>query len=348
MIDYASASSGIHMNQDWKESLEWMNQNTPDIGINYTQIYDSKTFKYSDTAYGVMSWWDYGHMITYIAKRIPNANPFQQGITEEAGSANFFISINETEANAVLDAGKTRYIITDIEMDSGKFYAMATWYNATVSASPYQMYVIVENGLDSYTSALLNKNEYYLTMISRLHNFDGSYTEPTSVYYVEYSDPELVQMSGPLVTNAQPMNYIDARMAVSQFNMRAGSGRHAMVASPIIVLPVEPVPALQHHRLVHESPTNVFSDGVDVKYVKIFEYVKGARIKGDGMIGVSLISNTGRTFMYKQESVNGEFIVTYSTNDNPYDVMAISQYHIIGTEKYYDVTEEAVMNGLSI
>ena len=348
MIDYASASSGIHMNQDWKESLEWMNQNTPDIGINYTKIYDSKTFSYPVTAYGVMSWWDYGHMITYIAKRIPNANPFQQGIMEEAGSAYFFISMNETEANAVLDAGKTRYIITDIEMDTGKFYAMATWNNATVAASPYQVYMIAENGLNSYTSVLLNKDAYYLTMVSRLHNFDGSYTEPTSVYYVEYEDPEIAQMSGPLVIKAQVMNYTDARTAVSQFNMRAGNGYHAIAASPIIVLPVEPVPALQHYRLVHESPSNVFTDGADIKYVKIFEYVKGAKIKGDGFIEIPVRANTGRTFVYKQESIHGEFIVPYSTSNNPYDVVPIGLYHIMGTEKYYNVTENAVMNGLSV
>jgi len=28
--------------------------------------------------YGVLSWWDYGHWITTIGERIPNANPFQQ------------------------------------------------------------------------------------------------------------------------------------------------------------------------------------------------------------------------------------------------------------------------------
>ena len=27
-----------------------------------------------------MSWWDYGHIITFIGHRIPNANPFQAGI----------------------------------------------------------------------------------------------------------------------------------------------------------------------------------------------------------------------------------------------------------------------------
>lgn len=351
VINYVSASSGgLRMNQDWKESLEWMENNTPDTGVEYTKIQEYKTFKYPSTAYGVMSWWDYGHMITYIAKRIPNANPFQQGVTEEAGSSHFFIATDEVTANKVMDAGQTRYIITDIEMDTGKFYAMATWHNSTLAASPYQQYFIAENGWQNYQTVLINTKDYYLTMISRLHNFDGSYTEPSTVYYIEFMDAKTAQMSGPLVTNAQPMNYTDAYTAADKYNRNAPAGYYAMVGSPVITIPATPVPALQHYRLVHESATNAMGSGTgfDIKYVKIFEYVKGARIKGDGFIEVSLKSNTGRQFTYKQESVNGEFIVPYSTTDNPYDVKTVSKYRVLSTGKEYDVTENDVMNGLVI
>ena len=37
-----------------------------------------------------MSWWDYGHLITYIAKRIPNANPFQAGVAGPNGVGSVF------------------------------------------------------------------------------------------------------------------------------------------------------------------------------------------------------------------------------------------------------------------
>ena len=57
-----------------------MGAHTPDTGVDYYKIYNRDTFSYPAQAYGVMSWWDYGHMITYIAKRIPNANPFQSGV----------------------------------------------------------------------------------------------------------------------------------------------------------------------------------------------------------------------------------------------------------------------------
>ena len=347
-----AANSGSSMNPDWKSSLEWMNAHTPDPGLNYTQIYDPKTFTYPKFAYGVMSWWDYGHMITYIAKRIPNANPFQQGVIGAAGSSHFFVSENETEANEVLDKADTRYIITDFEMDSGKFYAMSTWHNASVNVTPYQQYMFTQTGIDTYSAILLNTNRYYNTMISRLHNFDGSYQNPSETFYVEYVDADVVNMNLPVIIKAQNMSLDQLSVAISDYNAHARFGYHAIAASPVLMIPTGPIPALQHYRLIHESSTNIYSGQnlpFDLKYVKTFEYVKGAKIHGSGIIEVAITTNTGRTFMYRQQSINDEFIVPYSTSGvNTYDVKATSKYHIIGTDKMYDVSEDAVMNGVKI
>lgn len=346
-----AAGDSIRMNPDWRESLDWMGNNTPDTGVNYFTIYNDKMFQYPPDAYGVMSWWDYGHMITYIAKRIPNANPFQAGVTGPTGSANYFMSISEDEGNQVLDRAKTRYIITDIEMDTGKFYAMATWYNSSLANGPYQVTLLTpaQNNLNSYEPVLLNNRLYYLTMISRLHNFDGSLTTPTSAYYIEYADPSISQVSLPVITGAEAINATDAVLRAAEYNFKAPAGYHAAALSPAITLPIETVPALRHYRLVHESPSNVFNSKTnDVKYVKIFEYVKGAHIKGEGIILVPLISNTGRNFTYRQESVNGEFVVPYSTTGNPYGVKATGKYRITGSGQEFDVSESAVMLGSSI
>jgi dolichyl-diphosphooligosaccharide--protein glycosyltransferase len=352
-LTYTNTSQGgYQMNQDWKESLEWMEKNTPDPGVEYNRIYDKNTFQYPDTAYGVMSWWDYGHMITYIAKRIPNANPFQQGVAGDLGAAAYFMTISEENANAIADHLGTRYIITDIEMDSGKFWAMATWYNDSVSIAPYQTTLLtpVDASMTSFQPALLNRQDYYLTMVSRLHNFDGSMTEPSQVYYIEYADPEISGLSAPVITNAIQMNATAAQQTAAAYNLKAPAGSHADVLSPSVIAPVDTVPALRHYRLVHESPTNVFGSGAtaDVKYVKTFEYVKGAKIKGDGIIEVPVVSNTGRAFIYRQQSINGEFIVPYSTTGNPYDVKTTGNYQIVGTNKQFEVSESAVMDGLEV
>ncbi|OPY39034.1 MAG: Dolichyl-monophosphooligosaccharide--protein glycosyltransferase AglB [Methanoregula sp. PtaU1.Bin051] len=349
---YTNASSGvIQMNPDWRESLEWLGNNTPSTGVDYYAIYEQKTYKYPAQAYGVMSWWDYGHMITFLAKRIPNANPFQRGVAGDTGAASFFMTTSEDAANTIADKLGTQYVITDIEMDSGKFWAMSTWFNNSKGITPYQTYFAVPDPTQSsaYEQVLLNNQNYYLTMVSRLHNFDGSIAQPDQIYYIEYIDPSISKVSIPVVTNAEVMNATAAKIRVSQYNLKAPEGYHAVAMSPAIYLPVDTVPALRHYRLVHESPTNVFNVKIpDIKYVKVFEYVKGAHIKGEGMIEVPIITNTGRTFTYRQQSVNGEFIVPYSTTGCPYNVRATGNYRVVGKDKQYAVSEEAVVNGLTV
>ena len=121
--------------------------------------------------------------------------------------------------------------------------------------------------------------------------------------------------------------------------------------------PVQKVPALQHYRLVHESMENASvtpfpeSDPITlpgIKYVKIFEFVKGAQIPGDGIIELPVVTNTGRTFIYRQESENGMFIVPYPTGGSPYDVRATAEYHIVGTSRYIAVTENDVTEGRQV
>jgi dolichyl-diphosphooligosaccharide--protein glycosyltransferase len=85
-----------------------------------------------------------------------------------------------------------------------------------------------------------------------------------------------------------------------------------------------------------------------IKEIKIFEYVKGAHIPGTGTIEIPIETGTGRTFIYRQESENGEFIVPYSTSGNSYDVRATGPYHIAGTDQYIDVTENAVVTGTTV
>ncbi len=114
------------------------------------------------------------------------------------------------------------------------------------------------------------------------------------------------------------------------------------------------MPALQHFRLVYESTTYVvggYLTGANeggTAYVKTFEYVPGAVIKGDGIIEIDVITNNGRTFTYRQESVDGQFIVPYATSGGPSDVKTTGLYTIVGTGQTFAVSEEAVLNGLTI
>ena len=295
------------MQPDWYSSLEWFGENSPDPGVDYYGVYDKDTFTYPPESYGVMSWWDYGHYITFVSKRIPNSNPFQHGVAGPNGAAAYFLQDNEAGANTILDNLGTHYIITDIEMDTGKFWAMATWYNPEVGGAPYMSAFNDQSGNQGY----LYTDEYFNTMISRLHNFDGSMAVPDENYLV--------------VNNGKSYSYL-------------------------VLSPVKPVAALQHYRLVHESETNVFGNKAvgNLKYVKIFEYVPGAVIKGDGIIEIPLKTNTGREFTYQQKSVNGSFVVPYPTDGSMSGITALGSYTITGTGQTFMVTESDIQSGKTI
>lgn len=183
-MEQSQYTSGV--NGYWLESMFWMRDNTPDPGMDFLEIYEApprgELFDYPDTAYGVMSWWDYGHEIEAIARRLPNANPFQAGIGGRRGSideenrpgaAPFFTAPSEEEATAVLEAihpdpdkAAARYIISDVEMATGKFYAMTAW---TMDTEGYYVPVQTDSGVQYVPG-----ERYYDSMEARLHIFDGN------------------------------------------------------------------------------------------------------------------------------------------------------------------------------
>ncbi|WP_048149839.1 oligosaccharyl transferase, archaeosortase A system-associated [Methanolacinia paynteri] len=340
------------MTDDWREALEWFGDNSPDTGIDYYTVYNRNDYTNPYESYGVMSWWDYGHWITFISERPPNANPFQEGVAGSNGAAAYFIQQSEEESNAILDNLNTRYVITDAEMDSGdgKFWAMTTWYDPEVQSAPYLEHFLNINDDNSYSVVTFYTPDYYNTMISRLHNFDGSMVDPSQVVYIEYVDGASYGSPYPILTAATMLGVDEAEAKVEEFNSaNTGTGKEAAILSWNMLIPDGKVPALQHYRLIHESPTNIFgADNQDLKYVKVFEYVPGAVIYGEGTIKVDLETGTGRQFSYMQESVDGQFIVPYSTTSANGDVVPLGDYTIVETGETFSVSEDAVINGLTI
>lgn len=336
------------MTPDWEEALSWMGENTPDTGIDYYGIYTRNSYENPEEAYGVMTWWDYGHWITFISKRAPNSNPFQEGVAGKNGAAAYFIQQDEAASNAILDNLDTRYVITDAEMDTAKFWAMCTWYNSSAGTGPYQQTFAMINPDNTISTGNLYSEKYYNTMISRLHNLDGSMVDPSSVYYVEYVDGSLYSIPIPIVTAAQEMSYAEAKAAVDAYNANARAGYGAGIYSLSLTAPSGEVPALEHYRLIHESPSSPIGNAKSIKYVKVFEYVKGAKIKGDGIIEIDLESDQGRKFTYSQRSTDGYFTVPYSTTGNNYGTKVLGDYRIRGTQQTFKVSEDAVMNGLTV
>ncbi len=334
------------MTPDWRESLVWLGENSPDPKIGYYNIYQRDDYTNPAESYGVMSWWDYGHWITFISKRAPNANPFQEGVAGPNGAAAYFMQQDESESNRILDNLGTKYVITDAEMDTTKFWAMSTWFNPKVQQAPYIQYFLNIKEDNSYELVPFYTEDYYTTMVSRLHNYDGSMTDPSQVYYIEYVDGASYNSPYPILTI---LDLLEPSEAAARVQAAAGSGKKAAVMSWDVLTPNGKIPALQHYRLVHESPTNLLApNGQDLRYVKVFEYVPGAVISGEGTIEIELETTNKRKFTYRQESVDGQFIVPYSTTGPNGDTTPLGDYRIVETGQTFSVSEDAVACGILI
>jgi dolichyl-diphosphooligosaccharide--protein glycosyltransferase len=335
-----NAVGGI--NKQWYSTLVWMRENTPNKEMyekfyyeHYKQPENPKEPYpyYPEGVYGVMSWWDYGHWITAIAHRIPNANPFQQGIGNKynhvPGSAPFFTAFNESEANEIADKLGVKFVVSDVEMATGKFYAMAVWAEGTLEkagkmyyAGPGYVYITPTGQLGIAFSKLnipagakvltvLNtpSENYYRTMEAKLHIMDGNGLKRYRMVYE------------------------------SEFEAKNG-------------LTIELL-----YRYIYDS---IYAKGnfvpvTSTGYVKVFEYVKGAKITGkvgnvtEVKISTTITTNQNRTFVYQQTTTvnNGvfEFTVPYA-QDTVYPVKA-TEYTITAGKmtKTVSISDEDVENG---
>ncbi|MCZ7357449.1 MAG: oligosaccharyl transferase, archaeosortase A system-associated [Candidatus Methanoperedens sp.] len=172
---WGAVSSGYY---EWYDALNWMRYNTPAPDLPYNSIYtrppDSQLYNYSSNDYGVMSWWDYGHIITYWAHRIPNANPFQAGIgggsAHNPGASTFLIAPTEEKANEVLDKlginGEpgARYVVSNAYMAYAILTVFAEWDN-----TDQDYYIPVQSSQGTIYAPSM---KYFNTMEAKLHIFD--------------------------------------------------------------------------------------------------------------------------------------------------------------------------------
>lgn len=375
---YPGLSMSIHApsyvggpNQDWYNSVAWLENNTPDPGMDIYTIYDhpqkGANFQYPGSAYGVMSWWDYGHWIETIGHRIPNANPFQQGIgnrtADTPGSSPFFLAESEDEAERVLtrlDENKSRYlnsryIVTDVEMARGKFYAMSAW-----SSEPITKYygAFFQQQGDQFAPVQVYREPYFNSMIIRLHFFDGTEMPVGEAFAIAYQTVEQDGQQFSIIVEPPEISR-DYSELLKYVNDSQSEGYKSETVSTNFLSPAVPLEALKHYRLVHESESPVTYEGQ--KYVKIFEHVPGAVIEGkapsgtDVSISVPIMTNQDRYFVYTQSNISdGEFKLTvpYSTEgpdpwSTNFDTAPIGPYQLMVGDLMYEVRipEGVVMSG---
>ena len=354
---YTSGTGGPNM--AWIDASLWLRDNTPvpgldwygryveplqdidgdgvsdkvgGIGIEYFENQASIVpFDYPGIAYGVLSWWDYGHWLEVIGKRMVNANPFQFGVggrrgnvTDEMipGAAPFFVAETEKEATSYLIAIDpregyigARYIVTDIEMASGmsKFYAMTAW---TLDTEDYRITI----DLNGASQSIIGSERYLDSMVFRLHMLDANGLEQYRFVY-------------------------ESIPAASNSNIGSQETLYKQI----------------YNQLYSQNISTA-----NTGYVKIFEYVEGAVLTGkadpNAVVDLSLTIQTNQYHIYNYAQsttadANGNFSfrVPYSTtgpsgDSTNFAVKPMNSYTIKSGDKSakIDVTEKDVLNGNTV
>ena len=275
-------------NDAWHDAMVWMRGNTSDPFLNpdfYYSLYQkpagNEDYNYPPSAYGVMSWWDYGHYITYIAHRIPNSNPFQAGADE---AAQFFTAQDVASANEMLNELGSKYVVTDYPMAMyarlangnifGKFYAMIDWADKNrkdFAETYYQKVTDQTTKVSKLEPVMLYHPEYYQSMCTRLYIYGGEAATPENstlvISYVEKTDRNGLQYKE--ISSARQFATYDA--AKSFFDSQTGPNVVLVGNSPLAT--AVPLEKLNNYKLVYNSSyTEEPEQGITIPYVKIFEY----------------------------------------------------------------------------
>jgi len=273
-------------NEAWYSSLIWMRDNTPDPFGDpgfYYELYErpsaGERYDYPESAYGVMSWWDYGHWITRIAHRIPNANPFQSGARD---AARFLTAQDESSANEMLDELGSKYVVIDFEMSMTKFHAIATWAVGNTSKFYEPCYRQADGTSRCYeesvpgrqASFILYYPEYYQSMVCRLYKFGEQAVVPVNstwaISYMEGIDEggnKYKVITGAANEGEAFPTYEEAKTFIDDHPDFIIVGLLPF-ASPV------PLEKLDHYELIHESASKIQWGEEEISYVKIFEYVR--------------------------------------------------------------------------
>jgi len=260
---------------DWHAALVWLKGNSTDpFGDDdfYYQQY-GEGYDYPEPEYGVMSWWDYGYWITYIAHRVPNANPNGQRGAREA--AEFFTAQDEASANEVLDSLGSKYVIIDYSMATGKFYAMVDW--ADKDQDDFFEWYAQRTSTGSFEPIMLYYPEYYQSMCSRLYNFGGKEWIPQETIAVsagvivplDVRDTEgnRFTIKVKAISGVESFtNYDDAKAFVD------ANPSYKIIGTDRFTSPV-PLEELEGYELIYKSPTTFYTRGNETtSRVEVFEY----------------------------------------------------------------------------
>lgn len=177
-----SAIRQIHVNggpdSDWRAALHWLATNTPEpMGdpAAWSRFWPARRkgeeFTYPKSAYGILTWWDYGDWIFAISHRIPLTNSTQEHAADVAAALTDTLP---ESAHQRLLRMSARYAVLNPWVLTSDWPAIVLWADGDNSRYRKTIYAAGPGGRGIPVRIYLP--DYYRSLAVRLYMFDGRST----------------------------------------------------------------------------------------------------------------------------------------------------------------------------
>lgn len=246
---------------DWRQSLEWMRQSTPEPFGDPAAYYQAGLAQ--QPAYSVMAWWDYGYWIQAIGRRVPVSNPTQANASL---AASFYLAQTEAEALQVLSQAKAQYaivnsdlpLLSDGEVARGNYPDFFVW-DKSKNLADYFLMALEPAGQNQVRVRLFYRPAYFRSMAVHLFLYGaGAVPNPADVALAEV-EQKLVAAgkSYPILKNLRRFDSYEKALEAE----RACSGAGCILVSDNPQASCVPLEAITHLRPAFASSTAVLGIG---------------------------------------------------------------------------------------
>ena len=323
LIQDISAKAKMYpADQDRYDICEWLKNNTPDVGLDYYALYS------------------------------------EPGVNKETGKVNPYPYPAESYGIlAVWDFGHMITYYSHRIPVSNPFQEGIGKINDDGTVTPGYSTVFIEGNEKTATGYLDQLKTKYVIADSNSVNADGVYQQ-----MIKWANGGFDGYLEAGTDNLDLNKYYDSLIARLELFDGRQTNFEVNIDDKNRTFNVK---ALSNFRMLYESNTTAFTLKVDtkndIKQYKVYEYVKGATIKGSASSGAKVEvltevkTNQGRSFIYTNSVVaeNGQFEITvpYSTGKQESSEVVAQKYTVkIGEyrTKEVEVTEEDVLQGKTI
>jgi len=310
------------LQKDWYDTLKWLKEKTPDPDINYYQLYPEPGINKKT---GVLNDYSYPEQSYGILTHWSYGHAIVYYAHRMPVANPFQQGIGKEENGKVKELGEAVFFLETNEKT-------AISYLDQLRAR----YVITDF---KYTDL---SRGFFKNMITWVGADMASYKSDDNNSLTKYDESMIVRL-----------HLSDGSQTIIEENLN-NENTHLKLG------------ALEHFRILYESETKtntIFLKNIykPIKMVKIFEYVKGAKIKGkitsgtEVKIFTEITTNQNRKFMYENQTISAqdgtfEIILPYSIGRQENSDISASEYTIkIGNwTKQIKVSEEDVLTGALI